>query len=87
MGGSVRAIGAFPHLFFPKDFSQDLPHVRFGKLLTKLNQCGDFVFGHIFLAIFNDLFGVRLLRSNNLTAPGQAFRRLFGHGVEKFLTA
>ena len=43
-GGSAWTIGAFLHLFFPKNFSENLPHMRFGKLPTKLNQRGDFVY-------------------------------------------
>ncbi len=41
----------------------------------------------IFFVKFDDLSGVKLLRSKDLTPRGQAFRRLLGHGVEKFLTA
>jgi hypothetical protein len=61
--------------------------MRFGKFLTKLNQRGDFKFGHIFFAKFDDLFGVILLRLNNLTSRSQIFCRLLGHDVEKFLAA
>ena len=48
--------------------------------------------GILYAAIFFCLnsmisLGVKLLRSNNLNPRDQAFRRLFGHGVEKLLTA